>query len=105
MENFAHFVYDNIDNDINMVKRIIETRIPMKEIINKGIKYKNYKMKKLKKSNSMPLFNYYKNYFFIYILFETIRFRDNNIDIIEPNYLMKKMNILINNFSFLKWKK
>ena len=86
LENFAHFVYDNIDNDTNMMKGIIETRIPMKEIINKGIKYKKDTMNKLKKSNSMP------------------SVKDNNTGKIESNYLMKKMSTLTNNFSFLKGK-
>ena len=86
LENFAHFVYDNIDNDTNMMKGIIETRIPMKEIINKGIKYKKDTMNKLKKSNSMP------------------SVKDNNTGKIESNYLMKKMSTLTNNFSFLKEK-
>ena len=54
LENFAHFIHDNIDNDTNMLKGILETRIPMKQIIKKGIKFKNYSLKKLSKSNSMP---------------------------------------------------
>ena len=61
LENFAHFVHDNIDNDTNMMKGIIETRIPMKQIIMKGIKFKNYSMRKLVKSNTMPVFNNKRN--------------------------------------------
>ena len=56
LENFAHFVYDNIDDDTNMMKGLIETRIPMKEIIKKGIKYINYSSRKMVKSNTMPVF-------------------------------------------------
>ena len=37
-----------------MMKGIIETRIPMKEIINKWIKYINYSTRKIVKLNSMP---------------------------------------------------
>ena len=55
LENFAHFVHDNIDDDTNMMKGLIETRIPMRQIINKGIKYKNYSTRKMVKSNSMPV--------------------------------------------------
>ena len=61
LENFAHFFYDNINNDTNMMKGIIETRIPMKQIIMKGIKFKNYSMRKLVKSNTMPVFNNKRN--------------------------------------------
>ena len=56
LENFAHFIHDNINKDTNIMKGIIETRIPMKEIIKKGIKFKNYSVKKLIKSNTMPVF-------------------------------------------------
>ena len=84
MENFAHFVHDNIDKDTNMLKGIIETRFPMKEIINKGIKFKNYTLKKLMKSNTMPTF---KN---------KVRF--------ESNLLNKKMSTLLNKVNFLKRK-
>ena len=55
LENFANFIYDNINKDTNITKGIIETRIPMKEIIDKGIKYKNYCLRKNKKFKSMPL--------------------------------------------------
>ena len=54
LENFAHYIYDNINDDTNVTKGIIETRIPMKKIIEKGIKYKNYSLKKLNKTKSMP---------------------------------------------------
>ena len=54
LENFVHYVYDNINDDTNVTKGIIETRIPMKEIIDKGIKYKSYSLKKLKNSKSLP---------------------------------------------------
>ena len=57
LENFAHYVYDNINDDTNITKGIIETRIPMKEIIDKGIQYKNYSLKKLKNSKSLPKMN------------------------------------------------
>ena len=53
LENFAHYVYDNINEDTNITKGIVETRIPMKEIIDKGIKYNNYSLKKLNYSKSM----------------------------------------------------
>ena len=82
LENFAHFVHDNIDNDTNMMKGVIETRIPMKQIINKGIKYKNYSMRKMVKSNSMPAI---KNP------------SGENIESQLRNRY-KKMSILINNF-------
>ena len=53
LENFGHYVYDNIDDNTNVTKDIIETRIPMKEIIDKGIKYNNYSLKRLINSKSM----------------------------------------------------
>ena len=88
LENFAHFVHDNIDNDTNMMKGIIETRIPMKQIINKGIKYKNYSMRKLVKSNSMPAI------------------KNSPGENIESNLRnrYKKMSILINNFARFRGK-
>ena len=88
LENFAHFVHDNIDNDTNMMKGIIETRIPMKQIINKGIKYKNYSMRKLVKSNSMPAI------------------KNSPGETIESNLRnrYKKMSILINNFARFRGK-
>ena len=61
LENFAHYVYDNINDNTNVTKGIIETRIPMKEIIDKGIQYKNYSLKKLKNSKSLPEINKKKN--------------------------------------------
>ena len=66
-----------------MMKGIIETRIPMKEIINKGIKYINYSTRKIVKSNSMPAI------------------KKNNVDYIEPNIRnkYKKMSFLINHLS------
>ena len=57
LENFAHYVYDNIDDNTNVTKGIIETRIPMKEIIEKGIKYNNYYFKKLNNSKSLQKIN------------------------------------------------
>jgi hypothetical protein len=57
LENFAHYIFDNISDTANITKGIIETRIPMKEIIDKGIQYKNYSLKKMKNSNSMPVFS------------------------------------------------
>ena len=57
LENFAHYIYDNISDDTNVTKGIIETRIPMKEIIEKGIQYNNYSSKKLKHSKSIPKIN------------------------------------------------
>lgn len=54
LENFAHYIFDNISDNTNITKGIIETRIPMKEIIDKGVQYKNYSLKKMKNSNSMP---------------------------------------------------
>ena len=86
LENFAHFVYDNIDNDTNMMKGIIETRIPMKEIIKKGIKFKNYSVKKLIKSNTMPIFN------------------EKNKLRLKSNLLNKKVSSLLKNVSFLRKK-
>ena len=56
LENFAHFVHDNINNDTNMMKGIIETRIPMKQIIKKGIKFKYYSLRRLVKSKTMTFF-------------------------------------------------
>ena len=53
LENFAHYIYENITDDTNITKGIIETRIPMKEIIEKGIQYNNYSSKKLKYSKSL----------------------------------------------------
>ena len=53
LENFANYIYDNINDDTNVTKGIIETRIPMKEIIDKGIKYNHYSLKKLKNSKSL----------------------------------------------------
>jgi hypothetical protein len=52
LENFANFVYDNINENTKVFKGIIETRIPMKEIIDKGIKYNNFFPKKLRISRS-----------------------------------------------------
>ena len=57
LENFAHYIFDNINVNTNIIKGIIETRIPMKEIIDKGVQYKNYSLKKMKNSNSMPAFS------------------------------------------------
>ena len=57
LENFAHYIFDNISVNTNIIKGIIETRIPMKEIIDKGVQYKNYSLKKMKNSNSMPAFS------------------------------------------------
>ena len=57
LENFAHYIYDNINDNTNITKGIIETRMPMKEIIDKGIQYKNYSLKKLNNSKSMPIIN------------------------------------------------
>jgi len=57
LENFAHYIFDNISENTNITKGIIETRIPMKEIIDKGVQYKNYSFKKMKNSNSMPAFS------------------------------------------------
>ena len=82
LENFAHFVHDNIDNDTNMLKGLIETRIPMKQIIKKGIKYINYSTRKMVKSNSMPVI---KNN------------EENNIEANLRNKY-KKMSTLLNNF-------
>ena len=57
LENFAHYIFDNITDNTNITKGIIETRIPMKEIIDKGVQYKNYSLKKIKNSISMPVIN------------------------------------------------
>ena len=57
LENFAHYIFDNISDNTNITKGIIETRIPMKEIIDKGVQYKNYSLKKIKNSNSMTAIN------------------------------------------------
>ena len=86
LENFAHFIHDNIDKDTNMMKGIIETRIPMKEIINKGIEYKNYSVKILIKSKSMPTF------------------KENNKFRLKSNLLNKKVSSLLKNVSFLRKK-
>ena len=88
LENFAHFIHDNIDNDTNVMKGIIETRIPMKQIIYKGIKFKNYSTRKMVKANSMPAI------------------KNNPGDNIE-SYLrskLKKMSTLVNNIVRLKKK-
>ena len=44
LDNFANYINDNIndDNDLNQNNSNIETRLPMIEIILKGIKYKSY---------------------------------------------------------------
>ena len=86
LENFSHFIHDNIDKDTNMMKGIIETRIPMKEIIKKGIKFKNYSVKKLIKSNTMPIFN------------------EKNKLRLKSNLLNKKVSSLLKNVSFLRKK-
>ena len=86
LENFAHFIRDNIDKDTNMLKGIIETRIPMKQIIKKGINFKTYSMRKLEKSNTMPSF---KN-------IQIDKFRQN---------LTKKKSLFVNNFAFFGRKK
>jgi len=44
LDNFAHFVKDNVDQKNNSIH--IETRLPMTEIILKGIKYKPFSNKK-----------------------------------------------------------
>ena len=54
IENFAHYIYENITDNTNVTKGIIETRIPMKKIIEKGIQYNNYSSKKLKNFKSIP---------------------------------------------------
>jgi hypothetical protein len=86
LENFANFIRENIDNDTNMMKGDIETRIPMRKIIDKGIKFKNYSMKKMNKSNSIPSINKTKD----------------SID--ESNIIDKRMSFLINNLGFFKGK-
>ena len=68
------------------MKGIIETRIPMKEIIKKGIKFKNYSVKKLIKSNTMPIFN------------------EKNKLRLKSNLLNKKVSSLLKNVSFLRKK-
>ena len=44
LDNFANYINDNIndDNDLNQNNSNIETRLPMIDIILKGIKYKSY---------------------------------------------------------------
>ena len=44
LDNFANYINDNIkdDNDLNGFNYAIETRLPMIDIIMKGIKYKSY---------------------------------------------------------------
>lgn len=56
LDNFAHFIKDNVDNINNNVN--IETRFPMTEIILKGIKYKPFSnIKKNIRKNSILLNN------------------------------------------------
>ena len=83
LENFAHFVHDNIDDDTNLMKGLIETRIPMKQIIEKGILYKNYSLRRATKSNSMPII---KN--------------ESGTNKIEIRKNSKRMSHLIKNFHF-----
>ena len=83
LENFAHFIHDNINKDTNIMKGIIETRIPMKEIIKKGIKFKYYSVKKLIKSNTMPVF------------------KERNKLSLKSNLKNKKVSTLIKNVSGL----
>ena len=47
LENFSNFIYDNVSNYITNCSNYIDTRKTMKEIIDQGIKYKNYSSKKL----------------------------------------------------------
>ena len=53
LDNFAHFVKDNVDQKNNSIH--IETRLPMTEIILKGIKYKPFsnKKKNIKKDSKL----------------------------------------------------
>ena len=55
LENFANYIYDNISENTNVIRGIIDTKIPMKHIIDKGIQYKNYYKKKSKISKSMSV--------------------------------------------------
>lgn len=44
LDNFANYINDNVSNDVNFNNNYcnIETRLPMIDIISKGIKYKSY---------------------------------------------------------------
>ena len=57
LENFANFIYDNIKDNTNVTKGIIETRIPMKEIIDKGIHYNAYSLRRVNPSKIIRLEN------------------------------------------------
>ena len=54
LDNFANYINDNVNNDNNLNNNIcnIETRLPMIDIILKGIKYKSYSNIKRKKTNN-----------------------------------------------------
>ena len=57
LENFANFIYDNIKDNTNVTKGIIETRIPMKEIIDKGIHYNAYSLRRVNPSKTIRFEN------------------------------------------------
>ena len=72
LDNFANFINDNIkdDNDLNQSNCFIETRLPMINIILKGIKYKSHlksqkidkiEGKKFKYKKNSVLINYLNN--------------------------------------------
>ena len=67
LDNFANYINDNIndDNDLNGYNYAIETRLPMADIIMKGIKYKSYlnfkKNKNEIKNIDKKIMNKFKN--------------------------------------------
>ena len=106
LENFAHFIYDNINKDTNVTKGLIETRIPMKEIIDKGIKYKNYCLRKIRKSKSMPKINDKENKKFLENWFYSQNSKDkHNVNTNVKNVFLRKSRTIdqIDNFNFNKF--
>lgn len=51
LENFAHYIFDNVSNNITNCSKNIDTKKTMKEIIEQGIKYKDYSPKDPKNFN------------------------------------------------------
>ena len=106
LENFAHYVYDNINDNTNVTKGIIETRIPMKEIIDKGIKYKNYCLRKIRKIKSMPKINDKENKKFLENWFSFNNTKDKqNVNSHVKNVFFRKSRTIkqTSNFNFNKF--
>jgi hypothetical protein len=106
LENFANFIYDNINKDTNVTKGLIETRIPMKEIIDKGIKYKNYCLRKIRKIKSMPKINDKENKKFLENWFSFNNTKDKqNVNSHVKNVFFRKSRTIkqISNFNFNKF--